>query len=199
MICDCHIQVLHSGLNSTLNYLRNTYWICQGRKVVKQVIKDGVVCKKAQVWPLTVPKPPDLPSYRLSNDYAFSNTGIDIGGPLYVKKKFGDSDWLFKCYICLFTCGTTRNVPLELRPLVSAGHLIRYLKRFAGRTGKINLFISDNFQTFASNELKNFNHLTISVGNTYYHLLMVERILQTLNSYCKIHTSKGVRKMRFEL
>ena len=49
LIRDCHIQVLHSGLNSTLNYLRNTYCICQGRKVVKQVIKNCVVCKKTQV------------------------------------------------------------------------------------------------------------------------------------------------------
>ena len=34
--------------------------------------------------------------------------------------------------------------------------LISCLKRFAGRRGKINLFISDNFQTFVSDELKNF-------------------------------------------
>ena len=31
-----------------LNYLRNTYWIGQRRKVVTQVIKDCVVCKKAK-------------------------------------------------------------------------------------------------------------------------------------------------------
>ena len=156
LIRDCHIHVLHSGLDSMLNYLRNTYWICQGRKVVKQVIKDCVVCKKAQAWPLRGPEPPDLPSYRLSNDYAFSNTGIDFAGPLYVKNIYGDSGLLFKFYICLFTCATTRNVHLELTPSMSAQHLISCLKRFAGRRGKIDLFISDNFQTFVSDELKNF-------------------------------------------
>ena len=45
LIRDCHIQVLHSELNSTLNYLRNTYWISQGCKIVKQVIKDCFACK----------------------------------------------------------------------------------------------------------------------------------------------------------
>ena len=56
---------------------------------MKQVIKDCVVCKKAQVRPLRIPEPPDLPSYRLSNDFTFSNTGIDFGGQLNVKKKLG--------------------------------------------------------------------------------------------------------------
>ena len=73
--------VLHSGLNSTLNDLKNTYGICQRRKVVKQVIKGCVVCKKPQARPLRGPEPPALPSYRLSNDYGFSNTGIDFAGP----------------------------------------------------------------------------------------------------------------------
>ena len=83
-IRDCHVQVLHSGLNSTFNYLRNIYWICQGRKIVKEVMKDCIVCKMAQARPFRGPEPPDLPSYGLSNDYAFSNTGIDFAGPFYV-------------------------------------------------------------------------------------------------------------------
>ena len=58
--------------------------------------------------------PPDLPAYRLSFDYAFSNTEIDFAGPLYVKNVYSDDkDEMFKCYICLLTCATTRNVHLE--------------------------------------------------------------------------------------
>ena len=113
--------------------MRNTYWICQGRRVVKQILKDCVVCKKAQARPLIGPEPPDLPSYRLSNDYAFSNTVVDFAGPLYVKNIYGDRDLLFKSYSCLFTCATTRNVHLELTPSMSTQHLINCLKRFTGR------------------------------------------------------------------
>ena len=58
---------------------------------------------KRQTQPLKGPEPPDLPSYRLSNDYAFSNTGIDFADPLYVENIYGDSDSLVKCCICLFT------------------------------------------------------------------------------------------------
>ena len=45
---------------------------------------------------------------------------------------------------------------MELAPSVSAQYLISCLRRFGGHRGKINLFISDNFQTFVSDELKNF-------------------------------------------
>ena len=155
LIHDCHIQVLHSGLSYTLNYLQNTYWICQGREVVKQILKYFVVCKKAQARPLRSPQSTYLPSYYLSNDHDFSNTGNDFAGPLYVKNIYGDSDSLFKCYIYLFTCATTRNVHLELTPSMSAQNLISCLKLFTGRREKINVFISDNFQTFLSDELKN--------------------------------------------
>ena len=45
---------------------------------------------------------------------------------------------------------------MELTPSMSAKHFISCLKRFTERRGKINLFIRDNFQTFISDELKNF-------------------------------------------
>ena len=56
--------------------------------------------------------------------------------------------------ICIFfTCATTCNVHLELTSSVSLSqHVINCLKRFAVRGGKINSFISDNFQTFVSDE-----------------------------------------------
>ena len=73
-----------------------------------------------------------------------------------MKRFYGNNYSLFKCYICLFTCATTRNVHLELTSSIIAGHLISCLKRFAGRQGKIYLFIGDKFQTFVSDELNNF-------------------------------------------
>ena len=48
-----------------LNSFRNTYWICQRRKVVKQVMKDCDVCNKAQAGPLRGCEPPGLPSYSM--------------------------------------------------------------------------------------------------------------------------------------
>ena len=63
---------------------------------------------------------------------------------------------MHKAYILLFTCAATRGVHLELCPDMSTPCLIRCLKRFISRRGKFNMAISDNFQTFISNELKRF-------------------------------------------
>ena len=71
---------------------------------MKQVIKDCVVCKKTQAQPLRCPEPPDIPGYRLSNDYTLSNTSIYFAGPLYVTNIYGDSDLLFLCIcVCNYT------------------------------------------------------------------------------------------------
>ena len=88
--------------------------------------------------------------------WLFSNTDIDFASPLHLKNIYGDSDSLFKCHICSFACATTCNIHLELTPSLSAQYLISCLKRFAGRWGKINLFISDNSETFVSDKLKFF-------------------------------------------
>ena len=142
---------------------------------MKQVIKDCTVCKKAQAWPLRGAAPPDLRSYHLSNDYTFSNTDINFAGPLYVKNIYGNSDLLFKFNIFLFKGATTCNVHLGLMPSMSAQHLISCLKRSGGRQGKINLFISNNFQTFVPDEIKSL-----------------------LSSNDKTHASKGVGKITFK-
>jgi len=156
IILDSHERVLHAGLAITLNFIRNTYWITQGRRTVKMILDRCVTCKRAQALPLRGPPPPDLPSFRMSFDFAFSNTGIDFAGPLYVRNIYGDSNTMYKSYICLFTCATTRNIHLELTPDMTTHSLINSLERFLSRRGCINMFISDNFTSFKSGDLLNF-------------------------------------------
>ena len=63
-----------------LNSFRNTYWICQRRKVVKQVMKDCDVCYKAQAGPLRGCEPPGLPSYSMyecTRRYKYLKTTIE--------------------------------------------------------------------------------------------------------------------------
>ena len=63
---------------------------------------------------------------------------------------------MFKSYICLFTCATTRNVHLELTPSMDASDVIKALVRFLSRRGCIKMFISDNFSSFKSDEVSKF-------------------------------------------
>ena len=63
---------------------------------------------------------------------------------------------MFKCHICLLTCATTRNVHLELSSSMDSSKVISGLKWFLSRRGCVNMFISDNFSAFKSNEVANF-------------------------------------------
>ena len=69
-----------------------------------------------------------MPEVRLNNDNAFSGTRIDYLGPLYCKdiydrNNFDDHD-LFKGYVVLYTCASTRGVILELVPDASSKYFI---------------------------------------------------------------------------
>ena len=156
LILKAHADVLHSGIIGTLNQLRNEYWICRGRQVVRSIIRKCVICKRVQGKPGKGPPPPDLPAYRLSSDFAFMKIGIDFAGALHVKNIYGDSNEMHKAYICLITCASTRNLHLELVPDLTAGALVRCLKRFMARRGTLHTVVSDNAKTFLSQELGTF-------------------------------------------
>ena len=114
------------------------------------------MCKYVIGKTMIGPAPPDLPEYRVSYKFAWSNIGIDHAGPLYVKEIYSQDHVMYKAYICIMTCAATRNVHIELVPDLSASALIRCLRRFIGRRGKFHMAISDNFKSFVGLELQQF-------------------------------------------
>ena len=83
--------------------MRETHWILRGREVVKKVLRK---CKRYEGKSVSSPPLPQLPEERVGEYPPFANTGIDFAGPL--------SDKEGKAYVCLFTCGITRAIHLEL-------------------------------------------------------------------------------------
>ena len=80
-----HKTVMHGGVCETLTHIRQTYWIPQGRQLVKRIISKCVTCRKIQGPPFrSVPTPP-LPKSRVLQSQDFQFTGIDYTGPLYVR------------------------------------------------------------------------------------------------------------------
>ena len=53
-----------------------------------------------------------------------------------------------KVYLCLFTCGSTTAIHIELTPSLTTQVFIRCLRRFVARRGFPELIISDNAKTF---------------------------------------------------
>ena len=98
-------------LDTMVSRLRSQYWIIKGRQTVKGHIFTCVVCGRYEGHSYPSESVPDLPGFRVKGDFAFSFTGIDFAGPLFVKNRKSD---MRKVYICLFTCATSRAIYLEL-------------------------------------------------------------------------------------
>ena len=156
LIRQCHEEVMHGGTEATLNKLRNRFWVVRGRQVVKRIVSRCITCRRHQAKPALPPPSPALPVYRVAADFSFQFTGTDFAGPLYVKTIYGSNSDLYKAYICLFTCATSRAVHLELTPDLQGTSFIRALRRFISRRGYPHLLINDNAMTFKSCEVKSF-------------------------------------------
>ena len=153
-IFHCHEQVLHSGVETTLNLLRNRFWIIKGRQTIKSILRKCVVCKRHQGRTLKPPETPDLPSFRFDESFSFCNVGLDYAGSLYIKESAEAATK--KVYILLFTCATSRAIHLELVPGMKSPSFIRAFERFKSRKGTPKLIINDNFKTFKSSEVKKY-------------------------------------------
>ena len=73
-------------------------------------------------------------------------TGVDFAGPLYVQLA-GQS---VRTYVCLFTCGSTRAIHLELTSDLTASSFLLAFRRFVSRRGLPFKMMSDNAKTFKS-------------------------------------------------
>ena len=146
IVRDAHERTLHSGVNSTLTYLRQRYWIPTGRQYVKKIIRRCVTCRKTIGKAYTIPDPPPLPANRTSDTHPFTVTGVDFTGEIYVKSTHG----LSKVYICLFTCANTRAVHLEVVNDLTVPTFIEAFRRFSSRKSLPRIMISDNASTYQS-------------------------------------------------
>ena len=45
VIMDTYEKVFHNGVNITLNFLRNKYWLIRGRQNIKSLLRQCVTCK----------------------------------------------------------------------------------------------------------------------------------------------------------
>ena len=56
VVWSAHKRVLHGGVNNTLNFIRNNYWLCKGRKTTRAILNKCVSCKKSQSRTLLGPE-----------------------------------------------------------------------------------------------------------------------------------------------
>ena len=145
IIQDAHKTQLHSATENTVTFLRQRFWIPSIRQRVRRVIRACVTCRKVSGAPYRTPDPPPLPKERLSQEPAFTVTGIDFSGALNVK---GPDNSVQKVYICLFTCASTRAVHLEIVPNMTVDSFLLAARRFFSRKFTPKVIMSDNALTY---------------------------------------------------
>ena len=98
VITDYHSRVYHNKVRSTLAELRSRFWVPQGRQQVKKVISSCKICKKHEGKSFPSPSIAELPKFRVREVKRFANVGIDVAGPLFIKREKGEmkkSTWHF--------------------------------------------------------------------------------------------------------
>ncbi|XP_068246890.1 uncharacterized protein [Palaemon carinicauda] len=80
-----HELLAHSGRNHALSNLRQKCWIINANATVRNVILHYVTCRKLKE-PALSQKMADLPADRLEPSPPFSNVGIDLFRPYYIKE-----------------------------------------------------------------------------------------------------------------
>jgi len=147
-----HKEQLHAGVNSTVTTLRQQYWIPSARQVVRRLLRQCVPCRKVMGKPYMVPESPPLPQARIKEGRPFEVTGVDFTGALYVKNHGIES----KVYICLFTCGLSRAVHLEVVTDLSVEMFLQAFRRFTSKRSLPCLMLSDDGSTYvlAAKELE---------------------------------------------
>ena len=150
IVAEAHRKVLHNGVRDTLYMVRQRYWILKGRAQVKKYIRKCIICKKLEGAPPTFNVTPDLPNFRVDDAPPFTHTGVDFAGPLMHTGINTAKTSENKCYVCLFTCASTRVVHLELVESLDVNAFIRCFRRFCALRGLPSTVISDNAKTFKS-------------------------------------------------
>ncbi|XP_053697263.1 uncharacterized protein LOC128744354 [Sabethes cyaneus] len=148
-----HLKLLHAGPQLMLSSVRQKFWPLGGRSVAKQIIHQCLRCSR--VKPATMRQfMAELPASRVTAAKAFSTTGVDYFGPIYIRPGYRRT--AVKAYVSVFVCFTTKAVHLELVGNLSTACFIQALRRFVARRGFCSSIHSDNGTNFvgARNQLK---------------------------------------------
>ena len=140
LIREEHIKNNHAGIQTLMGILREKVWILQTRKAIKRIISQCVKCRRHTTKSPGV-HPAPLPSNRVKDAKTFQITGVDLAGPLFLKKNV-------KAWVVIFTCAIYRGVHLEMVTSLSTEDFLLALHRFVSRRGRPDVIYSDNGTNF---------------------------------------------------
>ena len=137
-----------------LSLLREEYWVTGARPAIKTVIRHCFFCNARRAirhFPLMANLPPGRAAF---DEPPFSNCGVDLFGPIFIK----DGRKRLKRWGVLFTCLTVRSIHLEIVESSDTDAFINSIRRFVNRRGCPSIMYSDQGSNFrgATSELMEF-------------------------------------------
>ncbi|XP_011687096.1 PREDICTED: uncharacterized protein LOC105449538 [Wasmannia auropunctata] len=155
IIREIHEKHHHAGIQHTLYFLRQNFWLSDSRNQVRKIIRKCVRCFRFDASAVEY-KMGNLPPARVREAMPFSHTGIDYCGPFYIKERKFRNRTRVKVYVCIFICMAVKAVHLEVVSDLSSEGFLAALRRFIARRGMPEHVYSDNGTNFvgANNQLK---------------------------------------------
>lgn len=113
LIRNFHEECLHGGAKLTETILRQKYWIPQGQRTIKSVLKNCADCVHVNPKPMKQYMA-DLPTARVTAlQKPFSDSAVDYTGAVFVKMSNGHVYKTTKAYIAIFVCMATKAMHVE--------------------------------------------------------------------------------------
>lgn len=147
IVVQTHLRTLHAGPATMLSVLSSQYYICGAKRLVRQVSRSCVVCRKAYARTAGQMMAP-LPKSRVTPSPPFQRVGVDFAGPFLCKRGNPRKPTSTKAYACIFVCMATKAVHIELVSDLTTEAFMACLKRFVARRGQPAEIYSDNGRNF---------------------------------------------------
>ncbi len=134
----------HATTDSVHAQMRKRWWLLRARRLINQVKKTCIPCRKVSGRAPTQIVPP-LPAQRLAvNQPPFSHVAIDGLGHIFIapedKRKKPEKVW-----VLVISCMTTRGINLELLESNDAESFVQAMRRHFAEYGKARSVRLDNF------------------------------------------------------
>ncbi|KAL4154263.1 hypothetical protein QTP88_002088 [Uroleucon formosanum] len=148
-----HLVTCHAGPRVLTVLISRRFWIISLRSVLHNIITNCSVCVRfdaKRVQPLMA----DLPDTRVQQRRPFERVGVDYAGPLQMRETRLRKSRVFKIYIAVFICFTTKAVHLEVVTDLSTDAFLAAFDRFIARRGLPSDVFSDCGTNFAGADKK---------------------------------------------
>lgn len=178
IITSIHLQNFHAGPSLTFHLTRQKFWIIGGRNLVRQSVKQCIICFRHRAKPKEQFMG-DLPAVRINPARPFTNCGVDYAGPIQIATKKGRGARFVKGYIAIFICMVTKAIHIEAVTDLSSDCFITAFQRFSSRRGVPANMYSDRGTNFVGAKRK-LDEISQLIYSSNYH--------DTIKSYMARHS-----------